>query len=188
MDEQVLLSQIREKMGKALEILGEDLATIRSGRATPALIENIKISCYGGTQILKLLELATITTQDGQTLVVAPFDPTIIEEIEKGIFEANLGLTPTVEGNLIRIKIPPLSQERREEYLKLAKKKLEGGRIMIRQIRKDAKIKIRKAAEEGEVNEDEKENLKERIQQVTDEVNGKIEIMGKKKEEELMRI
>lgn len=188
MDRQVLLAETTEKMEKALEVLAEDLGTIRSGRATPALIENIKISCYGGGQTLKLLELSTITTQDGQTLLVSPFDPTILVEIEKGILEANLGLTPKLEGNLIRIKIPPLSLERRQEFLKLAKKKLEGGRIMIRQIRKEAKIRVKKAFEAGEINEDEKKNLEERIQEITDRANRKIEMMGKKKEEELMAI
>lgn len=188
MDEQTLLSETRAKMEKALEVLKEDLGTVRSGRATPALVENLRISCYQGGQTLKLLELATITTQDGQTLLIAPFDSAIIEEIEKGILQANLGLTPAVEGSVIRVKIPPLFEERRQEYLRLAKKKLEGGRIMIRQIRKEAKIKIRKAFEEDELNEDEKENLKEEIQQITDKANEQIELIGKKKEEELMRI
>lgn len=188
MEEQVLIGQTREKMEKALETLGEDLATIRSGRAIPTLLENIKIACYGGTQTLKILELATITIQDSQTLAVAPFDSAIIKEIEKGILTANLGLTPLVEGTLVRVKIPPLSQERREEYLKLAKRKLEGGRIMIRQIRKEAKIKIRKAFEEEEINEDEKKKLEEQVQEITDSANERIEMMGKKKEEELMRM
>ena len=188
MDKENLLQEIRDRMGKALEVLSEDLATIRSGRATPVLVENIKISCYGGTQTLKVLELATITTQDGQTLVVSPFDPTVIEEIEKGILEANLGLTPAVDGNLIRVKIPPLSEERRQEYLRLAKQKLEGGRIMIRQIRKEAMMKIKRSAESDEINEDEKKHLEEQIQEITDEVNSKIGMMGKRKEEELMRI
>jgi len=188
MDQQILLQEIRDRMEKALEVLSEDLATIRSGRATPVLVENIKISCYGGTQTLKVLELATITTQDGQTLVVSPFDPTVIEEIEKGILEANLGLMPAVDGNLIRVKIPPLSEERRQEYLRLAKQKLEGGRIMIRQIRKEAMMKIKRSAESDEINEDEKKHLEEQIQEITDEVNSKIGMMGKRKEEELMRL
>ena len=188
MERDILLQEIRGKMDKALEVLVEDLATIRSGRATPVLVENIKISCYNGTQILKLLELATITTQDSQTLLVSPFDQTVIKEIEKGISEANLGLTPAVDGNLIRVKIPPLSEERRKEYLKLAKAKLEGGRIMIRQIRKEAMIKIKRAAEAGEVNEDERKNLEDQIQKITDKTNSNIEMMGKRKEEELVRL
>lgn len=188
MDEQTLLQETKDKMAKALEVLREDLATIRSGRATPALVENIKIACYGGSQTLKLLELATITTQDSRTLLIAPFDQTILKEIEKGILEANLGLTPQVEGNLVRVKIPPLSEERRQEFLKLAKAKLEGGRIMIRQIRKDAKIQVKKAFESQEVNEDEKSHLEEKIQELTDQFNSKIEMTGKKKEEELMNI
>ncbi|MBL7159142.1 ribosome recycling factor [Candidatus Microgenomates bacterium] len=188
MDQQILLPEIREKMGKALEVLEEDLGTIRSGRATPSLVENIKISCYNGTQTLKLLELATITTQDGRTLLVAPFDSSVIEEIEKGILSSNLGLTPAVDGTLIRVTIPPLSEERRREYLKLAKAKLEGGRIMIRQIRKEVMMRIRRSAESDETNEDEKKHLEDQVQEVTNEVNSKIEMMGKRKEEELMTV
>ena len=188
MDKEVLLQEIRGKMEKALEVLVEDLATIRSGRATPVLVENIKISCYEGTQTLKLLELAMITTQDSRTLLVSPFDSTVIGEIEKGILEANLGLTPAVDGNLIRVKIPPLSEERRREYLKLARVKLEGGRIMIRQIRKEAMMKIKRSAESDDINEDEKNHLEDQIQRITDETNVNIEMMGKKKEKELMRL
>lgn len=175
-------------MEKALEVLKEDLATIRTGRATPSLVENLRISCYEGSQDLKLLELASITVQDNQTLLLTPFDPTVIEEIEKGILESDLGLTPRVEGKMIRVKIPALSEERRKEFLSLAKKKLEGGRIMIRQIRKEARIEIRKAFENEELNEDEKDHLQEKVQDLTDNFNRKIEMLGKRKEEKLMKL
>jgi len=188
MEKPELLSETRAKMAKAIEVLAEDLATVRSGRATPALIENIKISCYTGTQELKLLELATITTQDDLTLLVAPFDQTIIEEIEKGILSANLGLTAGIDGHLIRVKLPPPSEEQRQEFLKLARKKLEGGRIIIRQIRKEGRFQIKKAFENDELNEDEERDLREKIQELTDKANEQIETMGKKKEQELMRL
>ena len=123
-----VLQDARVKMQKALEISKQDLSSIRSGRATPALIENIVVSAYGGTQKLKVMELATINVMDVKTLTITPFDPSTISEIEKGIQDANVGLSPLKEGEYIRICLPPLSEERRLEYLKLAKAKLESGR------------------------------------------------------------
>src|SRR4030042_2282141 len=133
-----ILSPAHEKMRKALEISKNDLSSIRSGRATPALVEHMVIAAYGGSQHLKLMEMATITTMDAKTLGIAPYDPSVIVDIEKGILEANTGLTPVIDGEIIRISIPPLSEERRLEYIKLAKAKLESGRVMIRQIRQEA--------------------------------------------------
>src|SRR3990172_11704615 len=104
MDE--LLAKVRDRMRKALEIVVQDIATIRSGRATPALIEHMVITAYDGTQRLKLMEIATITTLDAKTLVIVPFDPSVISDIERGIHEANVGLTPVTEGESLRITIP----------------------------------------------------------------------------------
>src|SRR3972149_4828423 len=129
------LTDTQSKMQKALEIIRGDLGSIHTGRATPVLVENVVVSVYGGTQKLKIMELGTIATSDSRTLVITPFDPSIIEEMQKGLLEANIGLTPVLEGEIIRISIPSLSEERRQEYIKLAKTKLENGRIMIRQIR-----------------------------------------------------
>src|SRR5258706_2227849 len=132
------INQAREKMKKALDVTHQDLASIRSGRATPALVENIFIMAYGGTQRLRVMEMATITTMDAKTIVVQPYDASTLGEIERGIMEHSTGLTPVVDRDIIRITIPPLSEERRLEYIKLAKAKLESGRIMVRQIRGDA--------------------------------------------------
>lgn len=179
------INSARQKMQKAFELLHEDLATIRTGRATPSLIENIVISVYGGGTRLKLMELATIATSDPQTLVITPFDNSIIGEIQKGILEANVGLNPVIDGQLIRIAIPRLSEERRQELIHLMHQKLENGRIMVRQIRHEAMIEIKK--QKG-ISEDEVARLEKEVQKVTDEVILDIDTLGKKKEEELLQI
>jgi len=182
------LSETQQKMQKALEVIRGDLGTIRSGRATPALVENVVVTVYGGTQKLKLVELATITAGDPRTLVITPFDPSIIEEIYRGLLEANLGLTPVLEGEVIRITIPPLSEERRQEYIKLAKSKLEAGRIMIRQIRHDLMSDLKRAFEEKTLSEDDRRRLEKELQELTDKFIGEIEELGRRKEEELLQV
>ncbi len=183
-----LLHTTRDRMKKAIEITGNDLSSVRSGRATPALVEHIVIAAYGGTQRLKVTELATITTMDAKTLVLAPFDPSIIGEIEKGIHEANAGLTPVIDGDIIRISIPPLSQERREEYIKLARAKVEGGRIMIRQIRQDAMKDIKKLKADNQIGEDEQSHGEKQIQELTDEMIADLDGLLERKEAELLQV
>lgn len=182
------LSKTRDHMRKALEVTAGDLATIRSGRATPALVENIVISAYGGSQRLRILEMATITTMDAKTLVIAPYDPSTLSEIEKGILEANNGLTPVIDGEIIRISIPSLSAERRQEYMKLARVKLESGRVMIRQMRHEAMKSLKKASDEKVISEDQQEYGDKKVQEMTDEMIAEIDSIGSKKEAELMQI
>lgn len=175
-------------MRKAIEVTRQDLSSIRSGRATPALVENLVIGVYGGSQKLKLTELSTISTADAKTLLVSPFDPSIIAEIVKGILEVNIGLTPVAEGELIRISIPPLSEERRQEYLKMARVKLEGGRIMVRQVRAEGMRDLKHLVEEKNISEDERTRTEKMVQDLTDEMIAEIDNLGKKKEEELLQI
>ncbi|MFZ5845579.1 MAG: ribosome recycling factor [Patescibacteria group bacterium] len=183
-----ILSQTRAKMRKAVEVTATDLSSIRSGRATPALVENIVIAAYGGSQKLKLMEVATITTTDAKTLLISPFDPSIINEIEKGILEANVGLTPVVDGEVIRITIPLLSEERRQEYIKLARVKLEAGRIMIRQVRAEAMRDLKKLEQDKSISEDERKHGEKLVQELTDEMIAEIESMGERKEAELLQV
>ncbi|MEK7186483.1 MAG: ribosome recycling factor [Patescibacteria group bacterium] len=180
-----LLNNTRNKFKKILDVLHNDLATVRTGRAAPSLVENIVINCYGNTQKLRVVELATIAAVDTQTIVITPFDGSIIGEIQKGITEANIGLNPVIDGQLIRISIPQLSEERRQELIHLMKQKLENGKIMTRQIRHEAMNDVKK--EEG-MSEDEVSRLEKEVQKLTDEVMGDIDGMGKKKEEELLQI
>ncbi|MEK7573202.1 MAG: ribosome recycling factor [Patescibacteria group bacterium] len=179
------LDEVKARMAKILEIIHNDLATVRTGRATPSLVEHIMISCYGGTQKLRVVELATIVAQDTQTIVITPFDNSIIGEVQKGISEANVGLNPVIDGQLIRISIPQLSEERRQELIHLMHQKLENGRIMARQIRHEAMNDVKK---EKEISEDEVSRLEREIQKMTDELMEDVDIIGKKKEEELLQI
>lgn len=183
-----ILAKARDHMKKALEVTQQDLSGIRSGRATPALIENIVISAYENTQHLKVKEMATITTMDAKTLVIAPYDPTTAADIEHGISEMNTGLNPIVDGDILRITIPPLSEERRMEYIKLAKVKLESGRVMIRQIRHEAMHDLKKLAEEKTISEDEQKHGERLVQEMTDEMIAEIDGVGDKKEKELLQV
>lgn len=183
-----LLNQTRDRMKKAIEVTTTDISSIRSGRATPALVEHIVIPAYGGTQRLKVMELATITTMDAKTIVISPYDPSIIGEIEKGIQEANRGLTPVIDGEIIRITIPPLSEERRQEYIKLARVKVEGGRIMVRQVRGDAMRQVKKLQEENQISEDDKKHAEKLIQELTDEMVADLDGLLERKETELMQV
>ena len=183
-----LLASTRDRMKKAIEVTRTDLSSVRSGRATPALVENIVVAVYGGSQHLKVLEIGTINATDSRTLVVAPYDPSVIAEIERGIAAANVGLNPIIDGDVLRISIPPLSEERRQEYIKLAKTKLEAGKVMIRQIRHDAMKDVSTAFSGKEISEDEKKGGEKKIQELTDEMIAEIESMGEKKETELMQI
>lgn len=183
-----LLASTRDKMRKAFEVTHTDLSSIRSGRASPALVENIVISAYGGSQKLKLMEMATITTLDTKTIAIAPFDPSAIDDIEKGIRQANIGLTPIVDREVIRIAIPPLSAERREEYLKLAKAKLEAGRVMIRQVRQESMHRLKNSVSEKEISEDDESHAQKKVQELTDEMIAEIDSLGARKEAELLQV
>ena len=171
-------------MEKAVEVLRLDLATIRTGKATPSLVENIIVSVYSGASKLKVMEVATVAVSDPHTLVLTPFDASIIEEIRKGIMESGAGLNPASDGQVIRISIPPLSQERREELIHLMKQKLENGRIMVRQVRHEAMSDIKKA----DLAEDETSRLEKEVQNTTDSLMAEIDALGTRKEEELMQI
>jgi len=181
------LNLVRDKMSKALQALAEDLATLRTGQASPALIEKIIIEAYEGK--FPLVELATIAVSGPNELLVTPFDQTIVSNIHRSLsVDRNLGLTAIVENNIIRVHLPPLTQERRQEFIKLLRQKLEAGRVMIRQIRHEKMTEIDHAFEEKQISEDEKFRLSQELQKITDEFNEKIEEMGERKEKELIVI
>lgn len=179
-----LIANTRDQMRKALEILHSDIATIRTGKAAPSLVENITVSVYNGASKLRVMEVATVNASDPQTLVLTPFDASIIEEIRKGIMESGAGLNPASDGQVLRISIPPLSEERRGELIHLMKQKLENGHIMIRQIRHEAMNEIKNA----NLAEDEKDRAEKEVQRATDDFVAQIDALGKKKEEELLQI
>ncbi len=183
-----LTSTARQNMQKVIEVLKTDLSTVRTGRATPSLVENITINAYAGTAKMRVVELAHVSVSDSQTLLVAPFDSTIIGEIQKGIQEANIGFTPSIDGNVIRISIPLLSEERRQELVHLVNQKLEGGKIQIRQVRHEAMEQIKKQLGDKEISEDDCARSEKEVQKLTDDIILEIDHLGKKKEEELMQV
>ncbi len=187
MDQEVT-SRTKQKIEKVLEVLRTDLGTIRSSRATPALVENLVIPVYGGSTKMRVVELATIASSDAQTLVLTPFDQSIINEIQKGIQDASTGLTPVVDGQIVRITMPQLSEERRQELIKLMKHKLENGRIMVRQVRHEEMSEIKKLVDAKEISEDDQHRLEKEVQKAVDEATEMIEHYGKQKEEELLSI
>jgi ribosome recycling factor len=181
-------TSVRSRMQEVLDLVLSDISSIRTNRATSGLVDDLEVAVYGGAQRLKVNELATITVSDNQTIVIDPWDKSIIGEIKKGIEAANIGLTPNIDGEIIRISVPALTREDREKYVKLLKTKIENGKVMIRQIRGDAMRDIKDAFEEKNLSEDEKFAQEKTLQEITDEFVGKIDEVGKKKEEELLQI
>ena len=181
-------TSIRTKMQQVVDLVSTDAGSIRTGRATPSLVEDIVIDAYGGSQKLKVKELATITVPDSQTIILDPWDKSIIGEIRKGITLADLGLNPSVDGKIIRISLPPLTTEDREKYVKLLSTKLENGRVMIRQLRGGAMREVRESFEKKEISEDEKFDQEKEIQELTDKHIEKIEEIGNRKKQELLQI
>ncbi|HXS14640.1 MAG TPA: ribosome recycling factor [Candidatus Saccharimonadales bacterium] len=180
-----LLQETSSRMQKVLDLLKQDLATIRTGRAAPSLVENIVVNAYGGSAHLRIMELATVAAQDLQTLIITPFDHATIQEIQKGIELANIGVSPVIDSNLIRITLPPLSQERRQDLIHLMKQKLENGKILVRQARQDGMNDLKK---DEDLSEDELHRLEKEIQKLTDDAMSQVDALGKQKEEELLQI
>jgi len=173
------------KMQKVIELIKQDIATVRTGRATPSLVENIIVNAYGGSAKLKVIELATIAAQDNSTLVITPFDHSTIHEMEKAIQEANIGISPVVDSSVIRLTLPPLSTERRQELIHLMKQKSENGKVMLRQIRQESMNQIKN---DDSLSEDDVKRLEKEVQGITDKMVGLVDSIAKQKEEELLQI
>jgi len=181
-------TSVKSRMQSAVDQLASDIGGIRTGRATPALVENIVVPAYGGTQRLRIQEVATITAPDPTSIVISPWDKSIIGDIRKGILEANVGMNPSIDGEILRIVMQPLTTEDREKYVKILSQKLEVGRVTVRQIRADEMHDIKKKFEDKGLTEDEKFGNEKKLQEITDAFIAKIEEMGEKKKAELMQI
>lgn len=181
-------ASVEKRMDEVINLVKSDIATIRTGRAAPSLVEDIVVDAYGGQSRLRVQELATITAPDTQTLVIDPYDKSIIGDIRKGIEAANIGLTPSIDGEIIRISLPLMTTEDRERYVKLLSQKLEHGKVMVRQIRGDAMKDIKDAFEKKELTEDEKFDSEKKLQEITDKYTSKVDEMGEVKKKELLQI
>lgn len=182
------IASVSQKFQKVVDSVASDISGIRTGRATPSLVENIMVPAYGGTQMMRVMEVASITAPDTQMLVISPWDKSIIGDIRKGILEANMGMNPSIDGEVIRIAFPPLTTEDREKYVKILSGKLENGKVMIRSVRADEMHDIKKHLEAKEITEDDARDFEKQTQDLTDLYIGKIETMGESKKQELLTI
>jgi len=179
-----IITEMREKMKKAAEVLDQEYKKMRTGRASTSLIEGIKVECYGAH--MRLNQLASLSIPESRLLFVQPWDQTIIGDIEKSILKSGLGLTPMNDGKVIRISIPPLTEERRKELAKMARKMAEDSKIIIRNHRREANELLKELKNEGEISEDEMYTYQEKVQKNTDEFIAKIDEIRTQKETEIL--
>ncbi|MEP9412439.1 MAG: ribosome recycling factor [Candidatus Brocadia sp.] len=186
MSKESICKEARGKMEKVVAHLQEELKGLRTGRASTGLVENIKVECYGDLSPLK--QIAVLSTPDAQSIVIKPYDASIISNIEKAILQSDIGLTPSVEGKTIRISIPPLNEERRKKLSTHAKEFGETAKIALRNIRHDANKQADKEEKDDILTEDDAKRTKEDIQKIIHEFEGKLNDLVKKKIEEILKV
>jgi ribosome recycling factor len=181
-----LLKDARERMGKSVDATRDEFSTVRTGRASPALLDRIVVDYYGATTPLR--QLATISAPEARLLTVQPYDKSSIKAIEKAINESDLGLHPSNDGNLIRLVIPELNEERRRELVKVARHIAEEGRVAIRNIRRDVMHDLRELKEAGEAGSDDEHRAEVELQKLTDTEIAELDAILKGKEEEILEV
>lgn len=182
-----VLLEAEEKMIKTEEVVLKEFAGVRTGKASAGLVENIQVEVYGGS-MMRIRELAGITTPESRVIMIQPWDATTLHPIEKAIQKSNLGLNPAVDRKFIRIVLPDLSAERRQEFSKIVKKMAEDGRVAVRHVRRDAIEEVKKQGKAGGVTEDEVEQAEKEIQKLTDTYIAKIDAHVVHKEKEIMTV
>ena len=182
----VELKEYKEKMGKSIESLASEYTSIRAGRANPHILDKITVDYYG--QPTNLQSVANISVSEARTLVIQPWEASLIKEIEKAIMVSDIGITPNNDGKVIRLSFPELTEERRKELVKDVKKKGEGAKVAIRNIRRDANDMIKKQQKANEISEDEQKDAEDEIQKMTDEFVAKIDTMVEDKSKEIMTV
>ena len=180
------LLEAEEKMEKTEQVVVNEFAGVRTGKASAGLVENILVEMYGSH--MRIRELAGITTPEPRTLAIQPWDATSVHPIEKAIQKSNLGLTPSIQGKTIRIFFPELSQERRQEFVKIIHKMAENGRVAVRHVRRDAMEQLKKHAHDSGVTEDEVKQAEKDLQKLTDDYIAKIDAHVVTKEKEIMTV
>lgn len=181
-----VLTEAEARIKGAVRALEEDLAAIRTGRASPALVEKLDVEYYGTPTAL--VQLATISAPEPRLLTVRPFDPASIKEIERAILASDLGLTPNNDGKMIRLNIPPLTEERRHELVRVVKNRSEEARVSIRNVRRDAHNDIREFEREKVISEDELKRGEDELQKLTDHYIEQISTIGQRKETEVLEV
>jgi ribosome recycling factor len=182
---QTVVAETKAKMQKALDVLGDELKGLRGGRATPALVDHIRVEYYGSPTPLKAL--ATISTPEADMIVIKPFDPASLKDIDKAIKSSDLSIAPIIEGKFIRLNIPPLSEERRKQLAQQAKKSGELAKVSIRNIRRDANKTLDTQEKDGEITEDDRDLAKKQVDDITKEFTEKIDSTVVRKSDEIMK-
>lgn len=181
-----ILAEVDRKMDQSIEALKRDLNTLRSGRATPALIENISIDYYGVATPLK--QIASISAPDASAILVQPWDKQALREIEKSLTKSDMGFNPSNDGNNITVPIPPLNQERRQEMVRMLKRKIEDGKISIRNVRRDGLEGLRKMEKDKIISQDENRRAQDQLQKATDSHTKAVDQVATAKETEIMQV
>jgi len=181
-----ILSEAEEKMRRVIDNLRKELSSIRTGRASPALVERIHVDYYGAPTPLN--QLANVSTPEPRLLVIQPWERSLIPAIEKAILKSDLGLTPTNDGRLIRLAIPQLTEERRRDLVKVVRRRVEEGRVAIRNVRREAHDDLRELERRKLISEDESKRAQERLQKSTDAMIAEVDQAGQKKEEEILEV
>jgi ribosome recycling factor len=181
-----IVKDAKHRMGKSVEAYRSEIAKIRTGKATTALLDGIKVNYYGNPTPLN--QVANITVLDAHTLSITPWDKSVIQEIDKAIQSADLGLNPVNDGTNIKVPIPPLTEERRKELVKLVKKYAEDAKIAVRNVRRDANEHLKKSEKNKEISEDERDDLLDEVQKLTDEHIKEIDEITAVKEKEIMEV
>lgn len=175
-----------ERMGKSIDSLRHELAKIRTGRAHPSLLDHVTVSYYGNE--VPLSQTANITVEDARTLAVAPWERNMVQAIEKAIITSDLGLNPSTAGTVIRVPMPPLTEERRRDLIKVVRHEAENARVAIRNIRRDANNDLKNALKDKLISEDEERRSQEQVQKLTDQYVKEVDVVLAEKEKDLMAI
>jgi ribosome recycling factor len=181
-----ILNTLKSELKKAVEHTSKDFASLHTGKANPSMVDGLQADVYGSP--MRIRDIAAITTPDARMIVIQPWDKTAIKAIEQAIIVANLGFNPIVDGEKIRVPIPELSRERREDLIKVSHKMAEDGRIGIRAARHTAMVALKAAAKDGEISEDDQKRFEKEVQKQTDEHNLEIAKILQAKEKELLKV
>jgi len=181
-----LIADARERMSRSVQATQNEFGSVRTGRASPALLDRVTVDYYGAQTPLK--QLATINVPEARMLTIQPFDKSSMKAIEKGIIDAQLGLTPSNDGNVVRLIIPELTEERRKELVKVVRSIAEEGRIAIRNVRRDVMHDLRELRDEGEVGADDEHRAEVELQKLTDEKIAELDSLLKGKEAEILEV
>ena len=185
MTDEILL-EAEEKMEGAVNAFARDLTGVRTGRASTALVEHIMVDVYGSK--MALIQLANLATPEAQLISITPFDRTTVDPIIKALQQSDIGITPNSDGRIIRLPIPPLTEQRRKEMTKQVHTKTEEARVSVRNIRRHANDEVKKALKDGEISEDESANASQEVDRLTQQYIEKIEAMAREKERELLEV